>query len=251
MILSAAFSPCPNDIFLFFGFLSALEGFPLLKQIRIADIAKLNTFALENRYPLIKVSAALFPKVSKHYDLLPVGNILGRRVGPLIVASEPECSPTMIATPGETTTAHLLCRIFYPRALCKPMLYHEIIPTVLCRKIPAGVIIHEERFSYSSQLHLIEDLGVLWEKTTNLPLPLGCLLLAKSHANEIDPLTTLIRQSLVAALSHRELAEQKASEYARDPSKIQSFIATYINEETLTLSKEGYAALEALWSYHV
>ena len=58
MTFSAAFSPCPNDIFLFRSFLEKHEGFPSLRQIMIADIASLNFYALEARFPLIKILQA-------------------------------------------------------------------------------------------------------------------------------------------------------------------------------------------------
>ncbi|WP_375793285.1 1,4-dihydroxy-6-naphthoate synthase [Chlamydia sp. 12-01] len=252
MILSAAFSPCPNDIFLFRSFLERHEGFSLLNQITIADIATLNELALQHRHPLIKISAALFPKVADNYTLMEVGTTIGCGVGPLVLALDPESPIKSIATPGETTTAHLLCRIFYPDAELTPMKYSEIIAAVLRDDVDAGAIIHEERFSYDSQLFLRADLGRLWEERTQLPLPLGCLVVSKTVPQTVvDILTLALRKSLFLALKDSEGSENKALEYSRnkDTAVIRQFINTYVNDETLMLSNSGKKSLYTLSNY--
>ncbi|QVE48927.1 1,4-dihydroxy-6-naphthoate synthase [Chlamydia crocodili] len=252
MILSAAFSPCPNDIFLFRSFLERHEGFSLLNQITIADIATLNELALQHRFSLIKISAALFPKVADNYTLMEVGTIIGYGVGPLVLASDPIAPLKSIATPGETTTAHLLCKIFYPDAKLIPMKYSEILASILRNDVNAGVIIHEERFSYNSQLFLRADLGKLWEERTQLPLPLGCLVVSKTVPQTvIDILTLALRKSLFLALKDPEGSENKALEYSRnkDTTVIRKFIDTYVNDETLVLSNSGKKSLYTLSNY--
>ncbi|AAP05130.1 1,4-dihydroxy-6-naphthoate synthase [Chlamydia caviae] len=252
MILSAAFSPCPNDIYLFRSFLERHEGFSLLDQITIADIATLNELALQHRYSLIKISAALLPKVADHYTLMKVGTIIGHGVGPLVLASDPKSPLRSIATPGETTTAHLLCRIFYPEAKLVPMKYSEIIAAILRGDVNAGAVIHEERFSYGAQLFLKADLGALWEKKTQLPLPLGCLVVSKTLPQTVvDILTLALRKSLFLALKDPKGSENKALEYSRnkDTSVINKFIATYVNDDTLVLSNSGEQSLYTLSNY--
>lgn len=252
MNLSAAFSPCPNDIFLFWAFLQRLEGFPIFTEMFITDISRLNKIALDHESDLIKTSAALFPALQDHYDILPVGNILGYGVGPLLFSHREERKIDIIATPGETTTAHTLCRMFYPEAQLVPMLYHEIIPAILQKKVSAGVVIHEERFISHKDLVLICDLGTAWEQATNLPLPLGCLLASKQLSDDQKQIyASSIHRSLTVAMQNRDAAAQTALEYSRQNnlSMVHRFIDVYINEETFSLSQKGEQALETLWSY--
>ncbi|WP_139414712.1 1,4-dihydroxy-6-naphthoate synthase [Chlamydia abortus] len=252
MILSAAFSPCPNDIFLFRSFLERHEESPLFNQMRIADISTLNAWALQHRFPLVKISAALFPRVTNDYILMEVGTIIGYGVGPLVLALDPQAPIKTIATPGITTTAHLLCKIFYPDAELIPMKYHEILLAILRGTVDAGTIIHEERFNYAAQLCPRADLGKLWEEKTQLPLPLGCLVVSKTVPQDIVHMLTLaLRKSLFLGMKDPEGSENKALEYSRnkDTTVIRKFIATYVNEETLVLSDLGKKALHTLANY--
>lgn len=252
MILSAAFSPCPNDIFLFRSFLERHTDVPLLHQITITDISHLNTLALQQQCSLIKISAALLPHVSDNYCLMEVGNIVSYGVGPLLLSTSPTQPITAIATPGTTTTAHLLCKMFYPQATLIPMKYHEILPALIRREIASGVVIHEERFHYPSQLYLRDDLGSLWENATALPLPLGCLVIKKTLPQSTrDVLASALHRSLSRALQEIEKSIAKALDYAKDPSAevIKKFISTYINQETLALSDLGKQALSKLYDY--
>lgn len=251
MIPSAAFSPCPNDIFLFRSFLERYPDIPLLQQITIADISRLNSLALYKRCSLIKISAALLHQVSDHYQLMEVGNIISYGVGPLLLSSSSQ-PITRIATPGTTTTAHLLCKIFYPQATLFPMKYHTIIPALIRGEVESGVVIHEERFHYPPQLYLRDDLGSLWENTTGLPLPLGCLIVEKRlPQSTTDILASALHTSLSQALQETEQSIQTALAYAKNPNAnvIKKFIDTYINQETLALSALGKQALQKLSEY--
>ncbi|EPP37470.1 1,4-dihydroxy-6-naphtoate synthase [Chlamydia avium] len=252
MILSAAFSSCPNDIFLFRSFLEHHADVPLLHQITITDISRLNTLALQKRFSLIKISAALLPHAFEHYNLMEVGNIISYGVGPLLLSSSSTKPVTIIATPGVTTTAHLLCKIFYPKATLFPMKYHTIIPAIVSGDIEAGVVIHEERFHYPSQLYLRDDLGTLWENATNLPLPLGCLVVEKNlPQSTVDILTSALYSSLSLSLRETKQSINTALKYSKDHNSevIQKFIDTYVNQETLKLSELGKHAIQKLSEY--
>lgn len=249
-MLTLAFSPCPNDIFLFRSF---LESSSPHYSLHIADISELNAAAIQKKFSLIKISAALFPKISKHYRLMNTGTIIGHNVGPLLLKLREKCSPLrMIATPGETTTAHILCKMFYPQATLVPMKYHEVIPAILDHSVCGGVVIHEERFSFSSDLSIVQDLGAKWYEATHKPLPLGCLVIA-NHISSQDQaiLEQDIQQSLQLALDDRYHSIRLAAHYARQPSAdiIEQFIKTYVNSDTLSLSETGLSALHTLWQY--
>lgn len=249
-MIDIAFSSCPNDIFLFRSF---LQDKAYDSCLHIADVSQLNTWALERKYPLMKISAALFPKVSNHYRLMATGAILGDKVGPLILKSKDNSQPIRrIATPGDTTTAHILCRTFCPQAQLIPMVYHEVIPSILHGNVCAGVVIHEERFTYPSSLSVAHHLGDLWHAKEQLPLPLGCLVIDKNiHKDLVLSLTQKIRQSLCSALQNMSDSLQLAARYAKnkDIQVIRRFIDTYVNDETSVLSRTGLQALQTLWTY--
>lgn len=249
-MLTIACSPCPNDIFLFRSFLKTMSP---EYSVHIADIAELNRSALHKQYSLIKISAALFPQVAKHYRLMRTGTIIGHNVGPLLLKLTEKTSPIrMIATPGETTTAHILCKIFYPQAILVPMKYYEVIPAILEQTVCGGVVIHEERFSFPFSLSIVQDLGAKWHESTHKPLPLGCLVVA-NHVSLQDQaiLEQDIQRSLQCALNDMHGSIDLAAKYSRQPESkiIQQFIKTYVNDETFSLSSTGLAALQELWQY--
>lgn len=249
-MMNIAFSSCPNDIFLFRSF---LQQDTLYASLHIADISQLNMWALQRKYPLIKISAALFPQVSNHYRLMHTGSILGYGVGPLVLKRKDNPQPIhTIATPGATTTAHTLCRMFYPHARLVTMTYHEVIPAVLRQEVCAGVVIHEERFTYPPQLSIDQNLGELWHSQEHKPLPLGCLVIDQRIPQEEEQtLTIAIQESLRHALHHMEESLALAAQYARNKefSVIEQFIATYVNDETFSLSTTGLQALQTLWTH--
>jgi 1,4-dihydroxy-6-naphthoate synthase len=76
----------------------------------------------------------------------------------------------------------MLFSLAYPEAKNKTfMVFHEIEDAVLSGKVDAGVIIHENRFTYQDKgLHKIMDLGEYWEETIKVPIPLGGIVMKRS-----------------------------------------------------------------------
>ena len=83
-----AFSPCPNDTFIFGaltqGLLPQTDGI----TPRLEDIDRLNALALQGDVDVVKVSAAMYPAVNDKYQVLPCGGAMGEGVGPLLVRRE-------------------------------------------------------------------------------------------------------------------------------------------------------------------
>jgi len=78
MALSIAFSPCPNDTFVFHALAHGLvPGAPPV-EVTYADVDVTNTAAERGAYDLVKVSYAALPWLLDTYDLLPCGGALGR-----------------------------------------------------------------------------------------------------------------------------------------------------------------------------
>ncbi|WP_213357828.1 MqnA/MqnD/SBP family protein [Chlamydiifrater phoenicopteri] len=252
--LSAAFSPCPNDIFLFRSFIKKEQGFELLPNVTLSDIDTLNAMACEQAFPLLKISAAHYPSVMKNYRMLPVGAAIGFSCGPLLVAKANSSLSAIksVAVPGIETTAAALVRMFFPSMELLTIPYDKILDAIENDLVHAGVIIHESRFSYDqNSLKVVEDLGLKWEKQTSLPLPLGCLVLSREVSDsEQLSIIKLLQKSLSRSLcEENEDALSLALTYAKekDPSVIKKFSQTYISQDTMLLSPIGEKAFTRLW----
>ncbi|MEN9458080.1 MAG: hypothetical protein RL135_654, partial [Bacteroidota bacterium] len=156
-----------------------------------------------------------------------------------------------IAIPGENTTAHLLFSLAYPNATKKVFkVFHEIENAVLNGEVDAGVIIHENRFTYEAKgLAKIVDLGAYWEETQQLPIPLGGIIAKKT----IDPaikqqVDALIKQSIEYAFAHYPTVAPYVSEHAQEMSEevMRQHINLYVNYFSLDLGIEGLQAVEKL-----
>jgi 1,4-dihydroxy-6-naphthoate synthase len=74
----------------------------------------------------------------------------------------------------------------------------------LNEEVDAGVIIHENRFTYQDKgLHKLVDLGDYWEMKTQLPIPLGGIIAKRSLDQKIIiEIDKLIQQSVEYAFRH-------------------------------------------------
>ncbi|MFO0003779.1 MAG: MqnA/MqnD/SBP family protein, partial [bacterium] len=91
-----------------------------------------------------------------------------------------------VVAPGPATTAYTLLRHFFPEvSSVRQMVFSEIMPAILRGEADYGVVIHEGRFVYQDfGLECVADLGALWEKRYEVPLPLGCLVAHRRVARE-------------------------------------------------------------------
>ncbi|MEO1418960.1 MAG: MqnA/MqnD/SBP family protein, partial [Bacteroidota bacterium] len=156
-----------------------------------------------------------------------------------------------VAIPGKNTTANLLLGYYAPEITNKrEYLFHEIMPAILREEVAAGVIIHENRFTYQQEgLKLIQDLGEYWESKTNLPIPLGAILAKKSLGKQtIDALSEILRFSIQFAFDHPDQVMDYVASYAQemDEQVMRSHIDLYVNEYSLSLGKKGKEAVRAL-----
>src|SRR6478609_11151744 len=87
--LRTAYSPCPNDTFVFDALAHGrVPGAPSL-DVTFADIDITNGMAERGEFDVLKVSYAVLPYVLDEYALLPCGGALGRGCGPLVLTREP------------------------------------------------------------------------------------------------------------------------------------------------------------------
>ena len=188
MKLSIGFSPCPNDTFIFDAMVNgAIPTGDLQFEPVLEDVETLNQWAPEGRLDITKLSFPAFFQSQNIYELLDSGAALGKGVGPLLISAHDETydeervNRSLIAIPGEHTTANLLLGFAFPHAKHKTsMLFSSIENALLRGEADLGVIIHENRFTYAQRgLHKVRDLGEYWEEKMQMPVPLGCIAIKK------------------------------------------------------------------------
>ncbi|MVP01056.1 1,4-dihydroxy-6-naphthoate synthase [Paenibacillus lutrae] len=256
--MKIAYSPCPNDTFVFHALVHGLvPGAPSF-DVTYADIDITNTLAAEPGGPeMMKISYAALPWVRPEYALLPCGGALGRGCGPLVLskgsADPASLSGKRVAVPSERSTAYLLFRLWAAQQVpggvgeIVVMPFHEIMPAVRDGKIDAGLVIHEARFTYPSYgLDLLTDLGSWWESDTGLPIPLGAIIAHRSL--DLAAIAGWIRSSVEYAWAHPAASQEYVLRHAQEMSAdvAEAHIALYVNEFTRNLGEDGYAAVEAL-----
>lgn len=256
-----AFSPCPNDTFVFHAWVHGLvPGAPAL-EVTYADIDITNTWATQRNGPdMLKISYAALPWVLSEYALLPCGGALGRGCGPLVLTSGDESSGLdaaalagkTIAVPSERSTAYLLFRLWAAQHVRKEMRivvlpFHEIMPAVRDGRMDAGLVIHEARFTYQNYgLSMLADLGQWWEEDTGLPIPLGAIIARRSLP--LEQLITWTRASVQHAWSHPADSEAYIMSHAQElsPEVARQHIDLYVNDYTANLGESGYGAVLSL-----
>jgi 1,4-dihydroxy-6-naphthoate synthase len=252
MALSIAFSPCPNDTFVFHALVHGLvEGAPEF-DVTFADVDVTNTAAEKGEFDLVKVSYAALPWLMDDYDLLPCGGALGRGCGPLVLTNgRADLDGARVAVPGDRTTAYLLFRLWGRTAKPKSIEvvpFHKIMPGVADGTYDAGLVIHEARFTYPRfGLSALVDLGEWWEGETGLPIPLGAIL-AKRGTVDPKQAAAWIRASVRHAHTHPDASSDYVRAHAQEMERdvVDNHIALYVNEFTEDLGAQGREAIATL-----
>jgi 1,4-dihydroxy-6-naphthoate synthase len=259
MTLSLGFSPCPNDCFMFDAIVNKrvdLEGLEF--SVRLADVEALNQAAFAGDADVTKMSYHAYAFCIGDYVLLDAGSALGRNCGPLLISKraisrdEVAAGRLRIAIPGKYTTANFLLGLAFPQAQDKTALvFSEIEPALLQDRFDAGLIIHENRFTYAAKgLRKIIDLGEFWEEETGAPIPLGGIVIKRSMPDDVKQrVNRVIRRSVEYAFAHRTASLDYVRAHAQEMSEdvMYRHIDLYVNEYSVDLGKEGRRAVELLF----
>jgi 1,4-dihydroxy-6-naphthoate synthase len=130
------------------------------------------------------------------------------------------------------------------------MIFHEIEDAVLSGKVDAGVIIHENRFTYKEKgLHALVDLGKFWEDETGLPIPLGGIVIHKRILSLKEKINQLIKESLQYARNHDPLLPDYVKAHAQEMSEevMRQHINLYVNDYSLSMGEGGRKAVEEIF----
>lgn len=259
MKIEIAYSPCPNDCFIFDALIhnridtGGYEFVPVL-----ADVETLNQAAFRKQYPVTKLSYHALAYCCEDYVMLDSGSAIGWRCGPLLISKrkismqEVAEGNLSIAIPGKYTTANFLASIAFPKAQKKiEMVFSAIEDAVLNGAVDAGLIIHENRFTYESKgLNKIVDLGDWWERESASAIPLGGIAMRRDFTSrQIYEVGNLIGKSAYYAMQHPEEAMPYVREHAQemDDEVMKKHIQLYVTANTHVLSQSARRAIQKMF----
>lgn len=259
MKLTLGFSPCPNDCFMFDAIVHKridLEGLEFVE--RLADVEALNRGAFDGEIDVTKLSYHAYAYCAETYALLDAGSALGRNCGPLLISSrdisqdEAASGSLRIAIPGKYTTANFLLGLAFPNATDRtPLLFSDIEGAVLDGRFDAGLIIHENRFTYQAKgLRKIVDLGEFWEGETGCPIPLGGIVIRRSLPEDVQQaVNRVLRRSVEYAFAHRQASLGYVRAHAQEMSEevMYKHIDLYVNQYSVDLGPQGRGAVTTLF----
>jgi 1,4-dihydroxy-6-naphthoate synthase len=256
MLVRIGFSADPDDAFMYWGLASGSvdrRGFEF--EPVTEDIQTLNDWSLEGRLEVTAISLATYPLVQARYLLLPHGASMGYGYGPIVVAPEKlslqDLRAEEIVVPGRLTTAFLVLKMALGGEFDYRVLpFDRILPEVASGAARAGLLIHEGQLTYrDAGLVKCLDLGEWWLLETGLPLPLGVNVIRRDlGAEAIGALSGVLRDSIDAALAHREDALAYALGFGRglDDEQGDRFVEMYVNSITCDYGEEGREAVREL-----
>ncbi|GAA2343521.1 1,4-dihydroxy-6-naphthoate synthase [Streptomyces kunmingensis] len=258
--VNLAYSPCPNDTFVFHAWAAGLlPGVPA-PDVTIADIDVTNGRAARGDGDVLKISYGALPYVLDRYRLLACGGALGHGCGPLLLTRD-ACGPAdlagrVVAIPTERSTAYLLLRLWAKQALpgveirTVVMPFDRIMAAVRDGEVDAGLVIHEARFTFHEYgLHRLVDLGEAWETRTGLPIPLGAIVARRDLGEErLAGIADAVRASVRSAWADPGASEEYVRAHAQEmaPEVQKRHIALYVNGYTEDLGADGRAAVRTL-----
>jgi 1,4-dihydroxy-6-naphthoate synthase len=256
--ITLGFSPCPNDCFIFDAIVNKridLEGLDF--DFKMEDVETLNRWAVEGRLDATKLSFHAYAYLTESYQLLNAGSALGFNCGPLLISKrtitpeEVRNGNLKIAIPGKLTTANFLLSLAFPQAMHKTeLIFSGIEEGVLSGEFDAGLIIHENRFTYEQKgLKKIMDLGEFWEGLIHAPIPLGGIVIKRDLPAELkQKVDRLIRQSVEYAFIHPGASRPFVKEHAQemDEAVMQKHIDLYVNQYSVQLGELGKKAVDLM-----
>ncbi|MGZ4042393.1 MAG: 1,4-dihydroxy-6-naphthoate synthase [Bacteroidia bacterium] len=258
MKISLGYSPCPNDCFIFDALVHGKIDTEGLKfTVSLDDVETLNQKALHGELDITKLSFHAYAYVMKEYVLLRAGSALGFNCGPLLVENgkwKIENVPGMkVAIPGKMTTANFLLSLAFPDLKNKvEMVFSDIEEAVLSGKVDAGLLIHENRFTYEEKgLKKIMDLGEYWDSLIHAPIPLGGIAIKRSFDNKLQQkINRLVKKSVEFAFANPESCMSYVKEHAQEMSEevMKKHIALYVNKFSIDLGEEGRKAVELMFN---
>jgi len=255
--LKIGISPCPNDTFIFHALLNQLVGTkPFKFDVTFSDVQSLNEGAQTGDFDIVKISYGNLWNVQNKYGLLYSGGAMGYGCGPLLLSARSNKldQNIPIGVPGKNTTANALLKFWATGEGVtfkeEYAFFDELYRDLLNGNRVQSLVIHENRFTYASDgLYLICDLGEYWEKKTEVPIPLGGIIIRRNLGEDVAKnIDELIRQSVEFAWKHPEKSNSFIQKHAQktDKSVVKSHIGLYVNDFSTHMGNKGITAIKRL-----
>jgi 1,4-dihydroxy-6-naphthoate synthase len=229
-------------------------------EVFLEDVESLNKRAVDQNpdmFHFSKLSYHAYLYAKQNLVLLQSGSALGNQCGPLLITPHTDLHESnfnndhTVVIPGKYTTAHMLFNYRFPNHPHKTeKVFHEIEDALLNKSFDAGVIIHENRFTYAEKgLHKIIDLGEHWENSTGLPIPLGGIFAQKNiDKGTIETFERVLQRSIQFAFDNPDSSKEYVRCHAQemDEEVMKQHINLYVNQYSLALGDKGNLAIEML-----
>lgn len=251
-----AHSPDADDIFMYYAIKFGWISMYGTQFDNIAkDIQTLNEDALNGIYDIVAISFALYPHIKEEYALLRTAVSFGEGYGPKIIKKKGVVLKKnfKVALSGKNTTNAMLFRIKFPQARISYMNFLEIEQAVLEGKVDAGVLIHESILTYNDTLEVEIEMWDIWQELVgeNLPLPLGGMAIRRSlPLNKAIEYEATLTKAVRVAREHKERLSKMLLErdlVRIDASTLDKYLELYANDDSITLSKIQYKAIDKLF----
>jgi 1,4-dihydroxy-6-naphthoate synthase len=250
-------SPDPDDAFMFYALTAGKVTIPGVRiEHVLEDIESLNRRARTAELDVTAVSFAAYLLIADRYRMMDPGASMGKGYGPILVARAPmdprEIPERVVAIPGRHTTAALLLRLFVGDPPLIEVAFDKIPQAVLEGQADLGLLIHEGQITHQKLgLTKVLDLGEAWQRETSLPLPLGVNVMRRDLGEALHRLLSqALRDSIAWAHANVDEALEYAMRYGRgiDKETCRKFVLMYVNDYTVTLGRDGQAAIERLFA---
>lgn len=248
-------SPDADDAFMFYAMAKGkVNSADVDFEHVIEDIQSLNQRAMNKELEVTAMSVHAYTHVQDNYRILCCGASMGEGYGPIVVAKEnlDNLEGKTIAVPGKLTTAFLLLNIYAQGFIPVEMPFDKVMDAVVSGQTDAALVIHEGQLTYKDfGLEILFDLGLLWEKDTSLPMPLGVNTISRDIDEPLaKEILRLHKDSIVYGLNNKDEALEYAMEYGRgmELSVGEKFVLMYVNDLTVDMGDKGKKALELLFS---
>jgi 1,4-dihydroxy-6-naphthoate synthase len=249
-------SPDADDAFMFYALTAGKVKIPgVAVEHVLEDIESLNRRARTGDLDVTAVSFATYLLIAEQYRMMDAGASMGLGYGPILVARTPipvdELENRVVASPGKHTTSALLLRLYVGDPPLIEVAFDKIPQAVLDGQADLGLLIHEGQITHQKMgLTKVLDLGESWQRDTNLPLPLGVNVMRRELGEDVHrAISQGLRDSIAWAHANVDEALDYAMRYGRgiDKETCRRFVLMYVNNYTLSLGRDGRAAVERLF----
>lgn len=258
--LKIAYSPDTDDAFMVHAMRVGLvdtKGYDFTYVA--ADIQHLNEQARLGTYDVTAISIAAYPDLADDYLIMPIGASIGDDFGPAIIVNQDspikeaaDLAERRIAVPGLRTSAYFAACGLIGDFTAVPMTFDKIAGAVASGAVDAGILIHELQLECERQgFRKLGDLGKLWRRRYDLPLPLGANAIKRSLGTDvITEVTGIMRESIEVGLARRD--ETLAAALAQSGADLDRaggdrYISMYVNQRSLAFAPDVRAAMTKLF----